>query len=199
MREDLWTFMPTHTLIVATDHRPVVNSAQAASWRRLRLVPFPYEYIDEPTMPHHRRTDALLRDRLFHGAEQQEAVLAWLVQGAARSYRNGAGQRPVINWGSEVLAATDAWRQAEDVVHRFIVERADLGPDRRVKTSDLYDEYRHWCTEGGRPPGQDKNFFARIEQHPVYGALLEEIHPQGSKWYLGIDLKSRGGIGRHGF
>jgi putative DNA primase/helicase len=40
MREDFWQFDPTHTVFLATNHRPEVRGTDLAIWRRIRLVPF---------------------------------------------------------------------------------------------------------------------------------------------------------------
>ena len=42
------TFEPTHTLVIATNHRPIVNTSEHAAWRRLKLIPFPYRYGTAP-------------------------------------------------------------------------------------------------------------------------------------------------------
>lgn len=40
MREDFWSFDPSHTLVMLTNHKPIVGGADEGIWRRLRLVPF---------------------------------------------------------------------------------------------------------------------------------------------------------------
>src|SRR5215204_462053 len=40
MREDYWEFEPTHTVFLATNHRPEVRGTDHAIWRRIKLAPF---------------------------------------------------------------------------------------------------------------------------------------------------------------
>ena len=40
MREDFWTFAPTHKFVLVTNHRPRILGNDHAIWRRLVLVPF---------------------------------------------------------------------------------------------------------------------------------------------------------------
>ena len=40
MREDFWSFDPSHTFVMLTNHKPIVGGADEGIWRRLRLVPF---------------------------------------------------------------------------------------------------------------------------------------------------------------
>ncbi len=44
MRQDWFEFIPTHTLVIATNHRPAINSTEHATWRRLRLIPSPHRF-----------------------------------------------------------------------------------------------------------------------------------------------------------
>ena len=40
MREDFWDFDPSHSIIVHTNHKPIVRGTDEGIWRRLRFVPF---------------------------------------------------------------------------------------------------------------------------------------------------------------
>ena len=40
MREDFWSFLPTHKVILITNHKPRIEGTDEGIWRRLRLVPF---------------------------------------------------------------------------------------------------------------------------------------------------------------
>src|SRR5204863_9303832 len=40
MREDFWSFTPSHTFVALTNHRPIVVGTDEGIWRRLRLVPW---------------------------------------------------------------------------------------------------------------------------------------------------------------
>ena len=40
MREDFWEFDPTHTMIVAANHRPDITGTDKGIWRRIKIVPW---------------------------------------------------------------------------------------------------------------------------------------------------------------
>ena len=40
MREDFWSFSPSHTFVMLTNHKPLVTGTDEAIWARLRLVPW---------------------------------------------------------------------------------------------------------------------------------------------------------------
>jgi putative DNA primase/helicase len=49
MREDFWTFSPTHHIFMATNHVPIINDHSHGMWRRIRLVPFTTTFHDPDT------------------------------------------------------------------------------------------------------------------------------------------------------
>jgi putative DNA primase/helicase len=111
---DYYKFSQTHTLTIATNHRPIVNSPEFAVWRRLRLVPFPYRYVHEQQRDTDRAIDTGLRQRLRSGKAQRRAMLAWIVTGAIRAY--DGNDTPEVAWCDEILDATNEWRLSEDVI-----------------------------------------------------------------------------------
>jgi len=40
MREDFWSFEPSHTFVMLTNHKPVITGTDEGIWRRVRLVPW---------------------------------------------------------------------------------------------------------------------------------------------------------------
>jgi P4 family phage/plasmid primase-like protien len=69
MREDYWSFAPTHKLVLVTNHKPEVRGGDHGIWRRLKLVPFTETFSE-------RRKDEQLDDKLMAEAP---GILAWLV------------------------------------------------------------------------------------------------------------------------
>ncbi len=47
-------------------------------------------------------------------------MLVWIVEGAVFAFEAGDGEVPVVDWCDVILDATKAWRDGEDVIHRFI-------------------------------------------------------------------------------
>ena len=91
--KDSVTWKPTHTVFVTTNYLPRVDESDHGTWRRLALVEFPYRYrqAHEADQTNFDRVgDPNLRERLRRGGDgQHEAVLAWLVAGAVKWYRDG--------------------------------------------------------------------------------------------------------------
>ena len=46
MKEDFWSFKPSHTLMLVTNHKPIVQGTDHGIWRRIRLLPFTQRFWD---------------------------------------------------------------------------------------------------------------------------------------------------------
>ena len=188
IRGDYFEFVPTHMLMIGTNHRPAVNSTEHATWRRLRLIPFPYRYAKpEEIRPGDRPVDLRLRERLTR-REQREATLAWIVAGAIAWNRDGLGDCP------EIAVATDAWRQSEDVILRFARGRLTFDNSADIGSQELYDEFREWCEAEGRPPMALKQWNSKLGEHDLASAHNLEMRQgtkRGTRWF-GVRLQGRG-------
>jgi putative DNA primase/helicase len=184
---DYFEFQPTHQLVVATNHRPAVNSVEHATWRRLRLVPFPHRYARPERMrPGDRPVDLKLRHRLSQPA-QRTAMLAWIVAGAVRWYADG------LNEPADVAAITEDWRNSEDVVHRFAEDRLSFEPDARVGLSEMFAAYAAWCENEGRPAGSLKEFTKRVEDHDLATEHhVRKVKTKHGRRFEGVRLTAAG-------
>lgn len=185
MRRDYFEFEATHQLVIATNHRPAVNSTDHATWRRLRLIPFPYRYTTpDEARPGDRTIDRGLRERLRTGRAQKEAMLAWIVAGAVQWSNDGLPICP------EITNATDEWRKAEDVIYRFVTERCETSPGCSVRSSELHRSYKEWCESEGRPAGSNKEFSKRLSDHDLTTQHSIELRStNAANVWFGIDVK----------
>jgi putative DNA primase/helicase len=111
-------------------------------------------------------------------------MLTWIVAGAARWYANG------LHDCAEIDAATEAWRNAEDVIYRFVTDRCELGPGASTKSTDLHRVYVNWCEAERRPAGSNKELTKRLQDHDLVtesGVELRHTN-QGNVWF-GIGLR----------
>jgi putative DNA primase/helicase len=166
MREDYWQFDPTHKLILATNHRPEIRGTDYAIWRRVLLVPF------EVKIPKDERDKRMAEKLKAEGPE----ILAWAVRGCLDWQRQrGLGEPDVVT------AATQSYREDEDLLAAFIADRCETGPG-RVRAGELYQAYRDWAESAGERPMSQKRFGA---------AMTEREHERsrsGGVWYEGITL-----------
>jgi phage/plasmid-associated DNA primase len=79
--------------------------------------------------------DPLLRDRLIHGLGQQQAVLAWIVEGTQIWYEAGCA---LPDMPAAVSTATQEWRKGCcDVIFDFVADTLCSKPTGFVESEDL--------------------------------------------------------------
>ena len=150
MRQDEFTFAPSHLLVMMTNHRPEVGSGGTSFWRRLREIPFNH------IVPEVQR-DPELTQRLTsrHGP----AIMAWLAQGAADYAARG------LREPEKVKAATKTYEASTDTVGRFVDEMCLIGGGDLVKieTGRVRSAYELWCSQEAETPIVAKAFGVQME------------------------------------
>ena len=173
MRQDFFTFTPTHSLWLLANHMPAVRAGGMAFWRRVRLIPFLHTVPVEKRDPH-------LEDHLVQ--QEGPGILAWLAQGAADYLREGLAEP------SAVRAATRAYERDQDTVGRFVDEACQLGPAQQqgmaVKVPDLRSAYETWCRTEGESPVSAKALTLTLRSR--YG--VESDREKTTRWYRGLRL-----------
>ncbi|OMC17888.1 phage/plasmid primase, P4 family [Mycobacterium sp. SP-6446] len=164
--KDSVTWKPTHTIFVTTNYLPRVDESDDGTWRRLALLDFPYRYRRAHEAAHtalDRVGDPNLRERVRHGEDgQHEAVLAWLVAGAVRWYRN---DRLMPEAPASVREATEAWRGTSDLLMRYMADRLVFDQQSHVMATELYADFTQWLSDNGHVIWSDQIFSARFAQH----------------------------------
>jgi len=148
MREDFWEFEPTHKLWLATNHKPQVRGTDLAIWSRLKLVPFTVAFPEE-------RQDRQLPKKLL---AELPGILRWAVEGCLAWQKDGLGVP------DEVKAATETYRQEQDILAVFLSECCVINPLAKAAAKDLYRAYVEWCEETGERPTSQRNFGMRLTE-----------------------------------
>ncbi|MFC8373865.1 MULTISPECIES: phage/plasmid primase, P4 family [unclassified Streptomyces] len=175
MRQDFFSFQPTHKLWLLGNHRPEVGTGGFAFWRRMRLIPF------ERVVPDDRKIENLA-DILV--TEEGPGILGWLVEGARRYL---AGDRDLAG-PERVRIATTAYAETEDHTGRFYDECCALRPGLRAEQTALYAVYRAWCQSEGAPVASSRAFAARTRELVGLASPKEMILSNQRKHYPGIGL-----------
>jgi putative DNA primase/helicase len=172
MRQDPFTFVPSHTLWLAANHHPPARTGGPAFWRRLRLLPFTRVVPPE-------RQDKHLLAKLERDAA---VVLAWLVRGAVAYHRDG------LTEPASVRSATRAYELDQDSLGRFVAEYCRHTPGDmavRVATTMLRETYQRWCAEGGEEPVSAKRLTQELRER--FG-VRDTKGAHGQRFYAGIGL-----------
>jgi putative DNA primase/helicase len=149
MHENFWTFMPTHKIVMATNHKPLVSGQDNGLWRRLRLVPF------NVTIPEAERDKRLIEK--LHA--ERPGILNWLLEGCLLWQHDGLPATATVN------SATGEFREESDRLAEFLNECCDRGPDCRAPARSLFEAYTvHAQKTGVRHPMTETAFGRCLEE-----------------------------------
>lgn len=132
-------FVPSHSIVLYTNHLPNVSALDNGTWRRLKVVPF-NAVIDEQS---ERKNYA---DFLFENAGG--AVMKWIVDGAYKFISAGCKiEQPDI-----VSQAIQEYREENDWLVNYISERCEIGKSFIQPANALYEDYRKFSNKLGETP-----------------------------------------------
>lgn len=148
LRENHFTFQPSHTIFLDTNHPPVITNAHDAVWNRVKCIPFnvtiPKEEVD-PELP-----------QKLHA--ELPGILAWIVQGATIYANFGLYFPPVVN------LATEEYRNKSDHFPAFISDVCVLESGMFTPYTQLRREYEAWATSCGEDKLSPGLFVDRLKQ-----------------------------------
>ena len=135
MRGNEFTFTPSHTIIMSSNHRPAVGEGERAFWLRYREVPF--------TVSFDGREDTTLADRII--SSELPGVLQWMLRGLRDYLDHGLGSPAAVT-----LASREAQEESDPLL-RFLHDGYVVTGEQedRVPTRDVYDAWTHWATTEG--------------------------------------------------
>ena len=138
------TFTPTHTIILRTNHLPIVSGNDEGVWKRLRPLPFNYKVPPE-------KKDEGYRTRMVK--EEGEAILAWLCRCAMRfiELHEGGGQLPNPD---SVVALKKQYRSDSDILSQWGEAELEFGsfPPYFVSNKELKDSFGEFAEDRGEDP-----------------------------------------------
>lgn len=180
MRQDDFTFTPSHQLWLMGNHQPGVESGGHSFWRRLRLIPFTHTVPDDQII---ENLQGIL------ASDHGPAVLAWVARGAA-AYAKVGLQEP-----AGVKAATEDYAHSVDTVGRFLEEECELHPGDAAAhlattVSALRTSYERWCMDNGETPTKGRAFQTQLSRAGILTGSKAPRASGGVRMYGGVTLLS---------
>jgi putative DNA primase/helicase len=169
MREDFWEFPPTHTLLMATNHKPLIRGNDNGIWRRLKLIPFTVSVTGKRAikdMPERLRAE-------FPG------ILAWCVRGCLEWQKDG------LDEPKGVRNATGDYRKEQDRLGAFLEENTIGDVNGKVQAGELYTRYKNWAERSNEFVMTLTAFGTEMQER----GFEEPKKSGGYKWYSGIKLR----------
>ena len=173
MREDFWTFEPTHKLILGTNHKPTMKTTDHGTWRRQKLVPFTVQIPNE-------KQDKSLPAKL---RAEAPGLLRWAVEGCIAWQRAGDLGEPAA-----VRQATQAWRDESDPLGAFLAAECEMGERFRAETAGLYAAYQRWALDNDGEQLGKQAFGRRLTER----GLTANKGTKGVRFWGGLRLLPAG-------
>ena len=148
--KDPFSFIPSHMLVLYTNHLPKVGAIDAGTWRRLIVMPFNARIVGKSDIKNYA-------DYLFQNAG--EAVLAWIIEGAKRVIDlDFKFPLPAV-----VEQATSKYREENNWLDHFLTECCEIDPSYSARSGEVYQAYRSYCNETGDYFRSTAEFYTALE------------------------------------
>lgn len=170
--KDPFSFVPSHTLVLYTNHLPKVGAIDAGTWRRLIVIPFNAKIEGSSDIKNYA-------DYLFNKAGG--AILKWIMTGAKcvieKDYHI---VKPAV-----VEAAIQKYKDNNDWLSQFLDECCETDSSYSAKSGDVYNAYRSYCMQVGDYIRSTTDFYTALEC-----AGFERKRSKSARLLFGLQLKS---------
>ena len=145
-----FSYVPTHTLVLYTNHLPRVGAIDQGTWRRLIVIPFNAKIEGKADIKNYA-------DFLFKMAGG--AVLQWIIEGAKRVISNDYK----IVQPKVVQDAIQKYKENNDWLSHFLEDCCEIDPSYEAKSGEVYNTYRSYCNQMGEYARSTTDFYTAIE------------------------------------
>lgn len=145
-----FSYVPTHTLVLYTNHLPRVGAIDQGTWRRLIVIPFNAKIDGKADIKNYA-------DFLFKMAGG--AVLQWIIEGAKRVIASDYK----IAQPRVVQDAIQKYKENNDWLSHFLEDCCEIDPSYEAKSGEVYNTYRSYCNQMGEYARSTTDFYTAIE------------------------------------
>lgn len=149
-----FSYVPTHTLVLYTNHLPRVGAIDQGTWRRLIVIPFNAKIEGKADIKNYS-------DFLFKTAGG--AVLSWIIEGSKRVI---ASDYKIVQ-PKVVQDAIQKYKENNDWLAHFLDDCCEVGDDFEAKSGEFYNAYRSYCLQMGEYTRSTTDFYSALESTGV--------------------------------
>ena len=169
--KDPFSFVPSHTLVLYTNHLPKVGANDDGIWRRLIVIPFNAKITGKSDIKNYA-------DYLFEHAGP--AIMSGIIEGAKKAIdKDFHTDLPDV-----VEAAIKAYREDNDWLGQFLEECCETDPSYKEKSGELYQAYRAHCMQNGEYIRSTTDFYSSMDK-----AGFNRIRKNTGVQVVGLKLK----------
>ena len=170
--KDPFSYIPTHTLVLYTNHLPKVGAIDKGTWRRLIVIPFDAKIEGSSDIKNYA-------DYLYERAGG--SILSWVIEGA----RMVINEEYKINLPKKVRDAIEHYKENNDWLSHFLLERCEVNESYSGKSGEVYNEYRMFCSQIGEFTRSTADFYTALES-----AGFKRYRNSKGSYIKGLRIKS---------
>lgn len=149
--KDPFHFVPSHQVVLYTNHLPKVGANDDGIWRRLKVIPFNAKIKGTSDIKNYA-------DYLYDNASP--AIMKWIIEGAEKVSKTDHK----VDDPKCVRDAVAAYREDNDWLGHFINDCCDVGDGLTEKSGEFYQQYRAYCIQSGEYTRSTTDFYAAVEK-----------------------------------
>lgn len=169
-------FVPSHQVVLYTNHLPRVGANDDGIWRRLKVIPFNAKITGSGDIKNYA-------DYLYEKAAP--AIMKWIIEGAEKVTKSDHK----VDDPKCVKDAVDAYREENNWLGHFLEDCCELDATYDEKSGELYQQYRAYCVQNGEYTRSTTDFYAAIDKAGFLRHKTNKgIMVQGVKLKAGSDF-----------
>lgn len=170
--KDPFHFVPSHQVVLYTNHLPKVGANDDGIWRRLKVIPFNAKIKGNSDIKNYA-------DYLYEKAAP--AIMKWIIEGAEKVSKSDHK----VDDPKCVKDAVASYREDNDWLGHFLADCCDIGDGLTEKSGEFYQQYRAYCIQSGEYTRSTTDFYSAVEK----AGFVRRKGMKGTLVY-GLSLKS---------
>lgn len=170
--KDPFSFKPSHTLVLYTNHLPKVSASDDGTWRRFIVIPFTNKLTGSGDIKNYG-------ERLYENCG--EYIVKWVLEGARQAYELGYE----IPMPPKVEEAIREYRSENDWFRHFLDDECVIGKEEREASAEIYRRYVSYCMETNERPRCTADFYKALDSAPEG---FRRLTMKRKRYYCGLRL-----------
>lgn len=146
-----FSFIPTHLVVLCTNHLPSISTMDTGTWRRIKVVPF--NAVIQGSSETKNYTERLFKDA-------GGAILKWVMDGSKMVIENDCK----IVVPEVVQNAIDEYRATNNDFKDFLDDCCKRCDGYSISSGELYTAYRNYAMAQGSFPKNKHDFYSNLER-----------------------------------
>lgn len=148
--KDPFSFTPSHTVVLYTNHLPKVGAIDIGTWRRFIVIPFTATIEGNQDIKNYG-------DYLFENAGG--AILTWIIEGARKVIK----EKYRLELPEKVEVAIETYRENNDWLSHFLSGCCEIDETYTAKSGEVYNEFRAFCFRTGEFARSTADFYTALD------------------------------------